>query len=871
MNPSGDRAEVELSVTAPGGRGREPLTCGAPWPRGAVPEGARLRLQDDRGQPVSLQARVLDRWPDGSARWVLLDWQADLAASTVYQARVALEAEAPAPGPAVRTEWHGDIVTVDTGLARFDLGAGSTFPFRSVLVRGAQAIDVARTGLRVEDEGGNVYQPLIGRPEVEEPGPVRASVRLRGTLVRQGDRSQAWSRAESLADLDAWLHFFAGSAAVRFELVVRNPRKADHPGGLWDLGNGGSIYLRDAAFTVTAPEGNGPARVRCSPEVQAPFEDVELPLEVYQDSSGGENWRSSNHVNRRHVVPNTFRGYRLRAGASERSGLRATPTVCLTRGGHTLGITMPWFWQNFPKALEATAEGALVLRLFPRQYADVHELQGGEQKTHTFSVLFGVDRPAEAALAWCRDPARVGANPAWYCSTAAVPYLTSRGEDPNTLYLQLVDAAIEGSDTFDHKREVVDEYGWRHFGDIYGDHEAVFHKGPTPLVSHYNNQYDPIAGFAYQYLRSGDYRWLRHREELVAHVIDIDLYHTERDKAAYNHGQFWHTFHYVDVDTATHRSYPRAAKVCGGGPANEQNYATGLMLHYFLTGSKAAHEAAVGRGRWVLDVDEGARTVFRWLARGATGLASSSRTPLYHGPGRGSANSVSALLDAHRLTGEAAFLAKAEQLIRRCIHPADDVAARNLLDAENRWFYTMFLQSLGRYLDYKAERGELDFGYAYARAALLHYARWMVEHEYPYLEKPETLEYPTETWAAQDMRKSEVFKYAARHASGDERARFLERSEFFFRYATTTLAGMKTRTLARPVVLLLSYGFMHAYFQHHPEETAPPPAAETHDFGRPEAFVPQKVVALRRFKALVLAGGVAGLLLAGWVVSFLLR
>jgi hypothetical protein len=452
-----------------------------------------------------------------------------------------------------------------------------------------------------------------------------------------------------------------------------------------------------------------------------------------------------------------------------------------------------------------------------------------------------------------------------------IPYLTPRADDSNSVYMRLVDAAIEGSDTFDAKREVIDEYGWRHFGDIYGDHEAVFHKGPAPLVSHFNNQYDPIAGFAYQFLRSGDLRWLRHMEELATHVIDIDLYHTEQDKSAYNHGLFWHTYHYVDADTGSHRSYPRAAKVCGGGPANEQNYTTGLMLHYFLTGTMAARAAALALGRWVIDMDDGTKTVFRWLAGGNTGLASSSRTPHYHGPGRGAANSILALLDAHRLTGDPAFMAKAEQLIRRCIHPADDVPGRNLLDAENRWFYTMFLQSLGRYLDYKAERGELDAQYAYARASLLHYARWMADHEYPYLEKPDILEYPTETWAAQDMRKSEVFKYAALHATGIERTRFLERSDFFFRYATTTLVELKTRTLARPVVLMLSYGFMHAYFQHFPDVCAPQPREPRHEFGLPERFVPQKVRALNRFKALVVAGGIAAFLVVALALGLLLR
>ena len=122
---------------------------------------------------------------------------------------------------------------------------------------------------------------------------------------------------------------------------------------------------------------------------------------------------------------------------------------------------------------------------------------------------------------------------------------------------------------------------------------------------------------------------------------------------------------------------------------------------------------------------------------------------------------MNTLLDGYRLTGERMFLDKAEQIVRRCIHPADDIESRNLLDAENKWFYTMFLQALGRYLDLKAERGQLDRMYAYARASLLSYARWMADHEYPFLEKPAILEYPTETWPAQDMRKSEIFEAAA--------------------------------------------------------------------------------------------------------------
>ena len=89
------------------------------------------------------------------------------------------------------------------------------------------------------------------------------------------------------------------------------------------------------------------------------------------------------------------------------------------------------------------------------------------------------------------------------------------------------------------------------------------------------------------------------------------------------------------ADTATHRSYPKAGKVCGGGPSCEHNYTTGLMLHHFLTGDPRARQTVIDLAQWVIDIDDGRATVFRWLAGGATGLASSSGNPLYHSPGQG--------------------------------------------------------------------------------------------------------------------------------------------------------------------------------------------------------------------------------------------
>ena len=60
------------------------------------------------------------------------------------------------------------------------------------------------------------------------------------------------------------------------------------------------------------------------------------------------------------------------------------------------------------------------------------------------------------------------------------------------------------------------------------------------------------------------------------------------------------------------------------------------MLHYFLTGDALSRDAASGLAQFVVDVDDGRKTIFRSLSRAYTGLASGSGTPDYHGPGRGS-------------------------------------------------------------------------------------------------------------------------------------------------------------------------------------------------------------------------------------------
>src|SRR5689334_25405703 len=56
----------------------EPVSIGVSCPRGAATRSALWALTDQRGRNVPVQTTVLDRWGDGSVRWLLAEFHADV-------------------------------------------------------------------------------------------------------------------------------------------------------------------------------------------------------------------------------------------------------------------------------------------------------------------------------------------------------------------------------------------------------------------------------------------------------------------------------------------------------------------------------------------------------------------------------------------------------------------------------------------------------------------------------------------------------------------------------------------------------------------------------------------------------------------------
>jgi hypothetical protein len=784
----------------------------------------RYSLGDDNGKVLPVDARVLARWPDRSVRWLLIDALVSAPPNSTREFFLLTdETEVDAAWDAARSE---------PGAAPLAVEIPETGSACLAVEYSTGAVDVE---LVLSDANGIEYSGRVDSVELESEGQLGSVTLVRGAFASSGPAVPL--------EFELRLHVWPGRELIKLDVRLHNPRAASHPGNRWDLGDPGSFAFRESSLRVRSHESV--CRLQWQAEAGIAGQQDASDWRLYQDSSGGDLWQSPNHVGANGEPSVRFCGYESTGSAQlPLRGKRATPHLVAHCDSGWFGAAVDSFWQNFPKALRCEGD-AIHVGLFPQECEAGFELQGGESKTHTVWLEFGGDR-ASNQLAGLIRPLEVSVDPVWVESSRALHLFTAVGlEGPE--YLEYARTIVEGETSFPALRERIDEYGWRNFGDLYADHEVPKDHDPDqPFISHYNNQYDFINGACQQFLRSGDSRWRRLAADLARHVMDIDIYQTTADRAVYNGGLFWHTDHYKDAATSTHRTFSRRngrGAGYGGGPSNEHNYTSGLMHYYYLTGDAAAHRAVIGLADWVIAMDDGAGTLFALIDRSPTGLASRTVSDDYHKPGRGAGNSINALLDAWTLSGRRRYMQKAEELLQRCIHPRDDVAALGLDQPEYRWSYLVFLQILGKYLDIKAELGETGYEFCYARDSLLSYASWMLENEVPYKDVLDRVLLPTETWPAQDIRKCHIMHLAAMCCRGKRRQRFADKACFFFDRCMGDLLGFATAQLTRPRVILAVFGPVHGFFltQGYDRDGEDAFTREhNYDFDQPVDFVPQR-------------------------------
>ena len=777
-----------------------PVQFGIPLPRGLFFNHKELDLILDNNSALLSDISVTALWPDNSIKWCLVKSLVSLNANEQLKLGITKRTHKLNTVQCIPTclSETGTEITIKTKNCQFNFNTQKFNLFDQVSKNGHDLVNQGFCTLNTKQYGASEARIITYRyqttPSVECP--LSTQVTFKGEF-----RSD---NKELIANFEAKLIFFIVTDTIKCTITLHNPKAAKHYSGLWDLGDPNALFLSSFNLGLNLTDRTD---LLYKLDHNSPWNQIESQdFTIYQESSGGEHWNSPNHKNYQNKVPYRQNGFECRNQNNViQSGKRASPTLSIKTGHSNATLFIENFWQNCPKSLQINNR-QITIGLFPDQFQEEFELQPGERKTHTFYLNFSDDKNA---LDCFENSPEVTLDPLWVEKTKVFPYFDTN--KTNDAILKIINEGLSSNKNFFAKREAVDEYGWRNFGDLYADHETDGYTDEEIFVSHYNNQYDPIYGFLRQYTLTGEHKWFELADDLASHVTDIDIYHTQFDKEEYNGGLFWHTDHYLDAATSSHRSYSKYQEsdaymdhAGGGGPGGQHCYTTGLLYHYLLTGKDSSRLAVIQLADWITHVYEGTGTVFDVLLaiknRHRIDLKNSltGKYPL----DRGTGNYINALLDKFELTQEQATLKQVEHIIKNTVHPLDDLGSRDLKNAEVNWYYTVFFQSACRYLQTKEELFRLDATFYYVRDTLLHYADWMADNEYPYLKKPEILEFPNHTWTAQDIRKVNVLLMAAYYSPKNETG-YLQKAEEIYQYITDNLPTENTRTYTRILAILM--------------------------------------------------------------------
>jgi hypothetical protein len=534
-----DLVRVPLTVAEPAGiaRSRGHVTSGVPFPMGALQTNAAFRLLDAGGSALPLQTQVPAIWRDGSIKWVLLDFQTDLAAGETRQ--FTLEGggnlmTSPPPLQAIRIDDQPEALWVSTGPLRFAVDKGQFGVFAPAF------LDLNRDGRFTSEErlpGRGLVQSLELAKEfagwrtrvlppdevrVEERGPLRAVVRISG-----------WIDDGTTNRLVRYLlraHAFAGSSAVLVQhtVVQINPRIK-------------MLWVKDLSLRLDWPldSSAGFQLGGGLPEPHAGTLDAgAVTLAQLREGSYAVTC----------------------AGRTNAAGLHAAGWAEIDDGRRGVSVAVKDLWQQFPKAITVASNG-LRLGLFPAEGAEPFDMDQGLAKTH--DVLFDF-HPAEAPADFTFHESRftppfAAAPSRWYCDSKVfgdvAPFDFDLFPDYETLTEASGDKFIKSMAT-----------GVRNWGDFY---YGGPYKGKNAFM---DLEYDVPHNFLVQFARTGQRKYLDAARRMAQHQADIDVNH-------FTKWQWKHSPRHTETQAEFGHTFTR-----------------GLLENWYLTGNRRCLEAAVELG-----------------------------------------------------------------------------------------------------------------------------------------------------------------------------------------------------------------------------------------------------------------------------------
>ena len=571
--------QIELSVVQPLGVPRPawPVTMGVPFPEGCLLDPEALRLSCD-GTALPLQARTMLSWPDGSARWVLLDFQADLTAGADNRLQLGWDPpEAPAPVPAepvgVRETVDGTVF-IETGAHQWAVAPSGTVPFARAYLgeRDVVGNDGLQASMRVD---GDLYELRVGgTPVVEEPGPLRVVVRAEG-LALGDDGTPGF-------DVTLRIYAYAGQSFLRVYLTLTNRlrRKLVHLEELKvslapRLDPGTAL---DHAFLVSSVDvGNHIAHVDDLVDgyrslrvglVDMPFPPWDPGTRGMQDEETPEQPRRADP--QYDLLPGADGAEAERRPGGSWCNLVPAAAV-LGDSETTVSLQCRRFWYQAPKEMAMTPQRA-ELSLYAG-WAEPMEWYRGVAKTHELIIDIAEGKPRRqarmaAVLGFEKQPSFQVATRNWMVDSGAFGPVLRYQPEKYRWWEYILRAALQ-KHTFNVEADPLMGFHFLNYGDFWRTGRGG---------QWYNNEMDKAYGLLLQMVRTGEGLIWEHVEAIIHHQIDVDTIHDDE------------TPHRIGA-----QRYHFAKHGANCAPALCHEWIDGPLFFGLLSGYRRAEEVALAR------------------------------------------------------------------------------------------------------------------------------------------------------------------------------------------------------------------------------------------------------------------------------------
>ncbi|TMB51726.1 MAG: hypothetical protein E6J56_18430 [Deltaproteobacteria bacterium] len=534
---------VPLAIEETAGVARRswPVTASVPFPRGRL-RGADVWVAAPAGDATLAQARALERWPDGSTRWLLVDFLADVGShrQVTYMLHDGTAPHTPGGGIRDRDTAAGRVL--DTGALRVTVPVSG--PTLAELAHDDGAVQPIAAPTLLLD-GAPPATPAIVRVAVETVGPVRTELLVTGRYP-QG------------IDYELRLAVFAGEPWVRLQLTIT------------DMADAEFAPVRSLALAALGPFA------RASLGIDGNARTVQIR---------GNDRHELRHAD---AEPAELDG--------ERAGRHGDGWVRAVGDESILTIVARYFWEEYPKAIEVAAD-RVRLDLFAGRDAPVL-LGSGAAKTHELWVAAEpLDRATPPATLAAALQAPLTALPpaGWIVTSRALPQALSPAAPGASDFLAHLATAVARYEA-NARTERWDDgppvpctarttenprlgfYGALNWGDW---NFPGYRDRADGCDAWGNLEYDLSQVLGLGWAATGSRLFWEALVPAARHYRDVDVAHHAP------HHPEWVGFNHPH--TALHFTFGKPANVDLG-----HTWTEGLLTYYRLTGETRALEAARG-------------------------------------------------------------------------------------------------------------------------------------------------------------------------------------------------------------------------------------------------------------------------------------